>query len=78
MKAFKTGLTAAILLAVFAMTSMAEQVHMERALRHLREARAALEQAAANKGGHRERAIELVDRAISQVEEGMRFARGHR
>ena len=37
--------------------------------------RAELEAAVPNKGGHRERAIELVDRAIVQVREGIAFAR---
>jgi hypothetical protein len=53
----------------------ADQPHMKQALHHLREARAELAQAERNKGGHRERALEHVDRAIAQVEEGMRFAR---
>jgi hypothetical protein len=76
MKTFKT--TIVILLSISALglnSAFARQPHMDNALRHLREARGALQRAEANKGGHRERAIELVDRAIAQVEEGIRFAR---
>jgi hypothetical protein len=49
--------------------------HMEAALRHLQAARVELERAVPNKGGHRERAIDLVDRAIVQVNEGMNYRR---
>jgi hypothetical protein len=76
MKTFKT--TIVILLSISALglnSAFARQPHMDNALRHLREAREALQRAEANKGGHRERAIELVDQAIAQVEEGIRFAR---
>jgi len=45
--------------------------HMHDALRHLEAARFELEKATPNKRGHRERAIELVDKAISQVREGI-------
>ena len=44
--------------------------HMSAAYGHLRQARAELEKAAPNKGGHRERAMELVDQAMQQVQEG--------
>jgi hypothetical protein len=76
MKTFKT--TIVILLSISALglnSAFARQPHMDNALRHLREAREALQRAEANKGGHRERAIELVNQAIAQVEEGIRFAR---
>jgi hypothetical protein len=76
MKTFKT--TIVILLSISALglnSAFARQPHMDNALRHLREAREALQRAEANKGGHRERAIALVDQAIAQVEEGIRFAR---
>jgi hypothetical protein len=55
----------------------AGQPHMEAAREHLQQARAALDRAEPNKGGHRERAIELVDQAIAQVNEGIEFARAH-
>ena len=50
---------------------------MDAALALLQNARAELEAAVPNKGGHRERAIELVDRAIVQVREGIAFAATH-
>jgi len=50
------------------------QPHMQAALDHLRAARSELEAASSNKGGHRERAIDLVDQAISEVKAGIDFA----
>ncbi len=55
-------------------TALANQPFMEAALVSLRAARANLIQAEPNKGGHRDRAIDLVDRAISQTEEGIAYA----
>jgi hypothetical protein len=49
----------------------ADQPKMREALNHLRQARTALEEAARDKGGHRENAIDLINRAISQVEQGI-------
>jgi hypothetical protein len=58
---------------------MAEhEPHMSAALGHLREARAELEKAAPNKGGHRERAMQLVDQAIQQVEQGEAYYQQHK
>jgi len=48
---------------------------MEASLQELRAAREELERAAPNKGGHRERAIELIDQAIEQVKEGIYIRR---
>jgi len=53
------------------------QPHMVAARDELRAARGELEAAEANKGGHRERAIALVDDAINQVNEGINFAASH-
>ncbi len=44
--------------------------HMSAALGHLEQAQTELQRAAPNKGGHRERAMELVNQAIQQVQEG--------
>ena len=52
--------------------------HMHAAMEHLQQARAELEQAAQNKGGHRERAMKLVDQAIEQVQQGEVYSREHR
>ena len=43
---------------------------MDRALEYLRAARAELNQATPNKGGHRVKAINLIDEAIEQVRIG--------
>jgi hypothetical protein len=53
------------------------QPHMAAALEELRAARAELDVATPDKGGHRVRAIELVDGAIEQVRLGIEFARTH-
>ncbi len=53
----------------------AAQPHMQAALRHLRSAKSDLNRATADKGGHRARALELVDQAIAEVEHGISFDR---
>jgi hypothetical protein len=58
-------------------TASADQPNMQAAREHLEQAKVSLERAEPNKGGHRERAIDLVNRAIAQVDEGIEFARGH-
>jgi len=59
-------------------TASAEpQPHMGAAHELLKEARGLLERAEPNKGGHRERAIELVDQAIRQTDEGIKWANSH-
>ena len=50
----------------------ARQVHMENALRHLQSAKAELQQAGEHQGGHRVKAIRLIDDAIVEVREGIR------
>lgn len=55
----------------------AAQNRMVAARDQLRAARRELHDAVADKGGHRERAIEIIDRAIAQVDEGINFARTH-
>jgi hypothetical protein len=42
----------------------------------LQSARAELAKATPNKGGHRERALGLIDQAIGEVRAGMAFAGG--
>lgn len=51
------------------------QGHMHSALQSLEAAKTELSAAEANKGGHRERAMDLVDQAIVQVREGINYAR---
>jgi hypothetical protein len=79
MRRFFSGLFLALVLVTgfVAGRAHAAQPHMAAALDHLRNARRELNAAVADKGGHRERALELVRDAIDQVEEGIRFARTH-
>jgi hypothetical protein len=50
---------------------------MASALRHLQQAEEDLEQATHNKGGHREKALELTRQARAQVEQGIQYYREH-
>jgi hypothetical protein len=72
--ALAAGGAAAAALVASATTAEARQPNMERALDRLREARRALRDAPPNKGGHKERALDLIDRAIEQVKEGIVWA----
>ena len=54
-----------------------EEPHMSAALGHLQEARTELERATANKGGHREKAMQLVDQAMEQVRAGEAYYQQH-
>jgi hypothetical protein len=55
----------------------AAQPHMENALDSLRSARSELIASTPNKGGHRERAIQLVNQAIDETNAGINFGRNH-
>jgi hypothetical protein len=50
---------------------------MQNALASLQYAQAELREAAPNKGGHRERALDLVAQAINDVQAGMQWAANH-
>ena len=52
------------------------QPHMTASLDLLQSARAELTAATPNKGGHRERALGLIDQAIAEVRAGIAFAGG--
>jgi hypothetical protein len=52
--------------------------HMSAAYGHLQQARTELERASANKGGHRERAMQAVDQAMQEIEEGERYQQQNR
>ena len=54
------------------------QRYMENALAALKSGYTELQQAEANKGGHRERAMELVQQAIAEVQNGIAWANEHR
>jgi hypothetical protein len=51
--------------------------HMSAALGHLQQAKDELEKATPHKGGHREKAMELVNQAIQQVQEGEQYYEQH-
>jgi hypothetical protein len=55
--------------------SAQQQPHMQAALDALRLARRELDQASEDKGGHRVKAIGLVNQAIAEVEKGIQFDR---
>jgi hypothetical protein len=68
-------LAAAFALAAMAFTApaFADQPHMEAALKHLKEAKESLARASTDKGGHRAKAADAIDRAMSQVQAGIDF-----
>ena len=55
--------------------ALAAQPHMEAALHALETARDELKAAEADKGGHRAKAIDLVESAIAQTREGIAAGR---
>jgi len=62
----------------FAPAARAEdQPHMRAALEHLKAARAELEKAEHDKGGHRAKAKQLTDQAIAQVQQGIGYDNRH-
>ena len=71
-----TGLATLGVLGASATTASAYQGNMEHALAELFQASEALRQATPNKGGHRERAMDLIQQAIEQVQQGIAFAGG--
>ena len=76
MKTLRTGLVLVTMIAAIGLQSVrADQPNMRAALAHLREARAALQRAEHNKGGHRGKAIEIINRAIAEVEAGIAAGR---
>ncbi len=83
MKTVYKSLALVLLLGVFAApvtmatASMEEQPHMRAALEHLKAAKAELEQAEADKGGHRVAALKATNEAIHHTEEGIKFANHH-
>ena len=52
------------------------QPHMNESIAMLQSARGELAAATPNKGGHRERAMGLIDQAIGEVRAGIAFAGG--
>jgi hypothetical protein len=58
-------------------SAAAYQGNMEHALSALGAAMQSLQAATPNKGGHRERAIHLIERAMGEVQAGIDFANAH-
>lgn len=58
-------------------TAIARQPQMEQALSTLRSAQSTLERVTLNKGGHAQRARQLVAEAIVQVQEGIEYGRAN-
>jgi hypothetical protein len=69
-----TGVATLGLLGVSAKSADAYQGNMERALSSLYQAVASLREATANKGGHRAKAMDLINQAIAEVQAGIEFA----
>ena len=57
-------------------SAAAFEPNMENALRALENAHTWLERATPNKGGHRERAIGMVEQAINEVRAGIAYSGG--
>jgi hypothetical protein len=64
-------------LALSGLAAEAYQGNMERALSALGAAMESSQAATPNKGGHRERAMRLIRRAIGEVQAGIDFAYAH-
>jgi hypothetical protein len=76
MKTLRMSLVLVTMIGAMGLQSIrADQPNMRAALAHLREAKAALQRAEHNKGGHRTRAIEIVNQAIAEVEAGIAAGR---
>jgi hypothetical protein len=61
----------------FVSVAQVDQPHMERALSDLQAAKAELQAAERNKGGHRTAAVNLINQAILQVQAGMAVGDGY-
>ncbi|HEX5703188.1 MAG TPA: hypothetical protein VFX97_08330 [Pyrinomonadaceae bacterium] len=75
---YKTVFAAAFLLcAVTIAAAIPDQPFMQAARADLQTAKRELQRATANKGGHRGKAIALVNQAIAQVNQGIDYDRRH-
>jgi len=70
-KAAALILLVALLTSLYVVSVQAEQVHMRSALTALQTARAQLQCAERDKGGHRVKALSFVNSAISEVQLGI-------
>ncbi len=67
----------ATMLLVASAHSIADQPNMQAALVSLQQARDSLQNATADKGGHRVRALKTINQAIAEVQAGIEFDRTH-
>jgi hypothetical protein len=63
--------------AMSASPALADQGNMDAAMRQLGNALEALQRATPNKGGHRERAIALIEQAMGETQAGIDYAQQH-
>lgn len=73
----KIGITLVVGVLLLACATRADQPHMQSALQSLNAARAQLQQATHDKGGHRARALQLVEQAAAEVQAGIVYDRQH-
>lgn len=73
----KSVFAAMLLLGVVAIAGAVDQPHMQAARSSLQTAKAELQKATPDKGGHRVNAITLISSAISEVNAGIAFDRRH-
>ena len=66
-----------LILALTSFASVPDQPFMQAARADLQKARAALQRAEHNKGGHRANAIGFINSAINEIERGIRYDRTH-
>jgi len=64
-----------LIVSAFVLATPPDQPNMESARANLQNAKANLQVAEHNKGGHRAKALNLVNSAISEVNKGIQFAR---
>jgi hypothetical protein len=72
-----THLLVAAALVASSASCFADQPNMQAALAALQQARDSLQNATADKGGHRARAIKTVNQAIAEVKAGIEYDRTH-
>lgn len=71
------ALAAGSLATLVSSPALADQGNMEAALRQLQNALDSLHRATPNKGGHKERAAQLVEQAMNEVQAGIDYANEH-
>lgn len=82
MRRYRSVVRVSLLVLALAVSFVAGQISasqpmMNSALTNLKQARSNLNRATADKGGHRNRALSLVNDAIDEVEKGISFDRHH-